>query len=181
MDTADSLPISLVNSISPGRERRAAESARAGVAQLDSLVVRPQSQRHDPDRISETASRPSIATLATASLDAASLPRNNTHRYGAHGSELSSCRFRRWSSKWRSTSILFSLDRKGPAMHACTKIPYPTIYAAALALREIRSSSERRREVGIHPCARCSAFHLTSDRSSARNRWTTAGLTAIAR
>jgi len=66
-------------------------------------------------------------------------------------------------------------------MHACTKIPYPTMYAAALALREIQSSSTRRREVGIHPCPQCAAFHLTSARSSARNRWTTLAMAAIAR
>lgn len=65
-------------------------------------------------------------------------------------------------------------------MHACTKIPYPTIYAAALALRRLRSSSNRRREVGIHPCPQCAAFHLTSAPSSARNRWTTLAMAAIA-
>ena len=47
-------------------------------------------------------------------------------------------------------------------MLACTKRPYPTAVAAALALRRIRDASPRLREVGIYPCSACRAFHLTS-------------------
>lgn len=43
---------------------------------------------------------------------------------------------------------------------------------AALVLIAIRRRHPERAEAGIHPCPTCSAFHLTSDRRSARNRWT---------
>lgn len=52
-------------------------------------------------------------------------------------------------------------------MRACPKIPYPSPAAAARALQAVRSDP-RRTEVGIHPCAACHAFHLTSDRKSAK-------------
>ena len=38
-------------------------------------------------------------------------------------------------------------------MLACTKRPYPTAVAAALALRRIQDASLRLREVGIYPCS----------------------------
>ena len=64
-------------------------------------------------------------------------------------------------------------------MLACTKRPYPTLVAAALVLRRIRDASPRRREVGIHPCSVCRAFHLTSHTSAARNRWTLEALAML--
>lgn len=57
-------------------------------------------------------------------------------------------------------------------MPACTKRQYPSVAAAALALRRIRADHPERGEVGIHPCSDCRAFHLTSDGGAARNRWT---------
>lgn len=60
-------------------------------------------------------------------------------------------------------------------MPACSKKPYANAVLARLALRRIRESSPDRGEIGIHPCASCSAFHLTSDSGSARNKWTRAG------
>ena len=64
-------------------------------------------------------------------------------------------------------------------MLACTKRPYPTAVAAALALRRIRDASPRLREVGIYPCSACRAFHLTSHTAAARNRWTLAAFTVL--
>jgi len=66
-------------------------------------------------------------------------------------------------------------------MAPCSKKRYSTSIEAALALRSIRdaAASGTRQEVGIHPCGSCSGFHLTSDRRSAKNKWTTVALAKI--
>jgi hypothetical protein len=59
-------------------------------------------------------------------------------------------------------------------MAPCSKKRYSSDLEAAVVLRAIRSksSSTCRTEVGIHPCSECHGFHLTSNRKSARNKWT---------
>jgi hypothetical protein len=59
-------------------------------------------------------------------------------------------------------------------MAPCSKKRYSSALQAAVVLRAIRSksSSTCRAEVGIHPCSECHGFHLTSDRKSAKNKWT---------
>lgn len=61
-------------------------------------------------------------------------------------------------------------------MLACNKRPYPTAVSAALVLRRLKAANPGRGEVGIHPCPACHAFHLTSSKQAARNRWTVAAL-----
>jgi hypothetical protein len=63
-------------------------------------------------------------------------------------------------------------------MRPCLKVSYPTPTAAALALLALRRNVGRD-EVAIHPCAQCHAFHLTSDRASASNRWTALGMRKV--
>jgi hypothetical protein len=63
-------------------------------------------------------------------------------------------------------------------MTPCSKKCYSTNVAAALALRAMVAAGSRN-EVGIHPCSRCHGFHLTSDKKSARNKWTVSALSKL--
>lgn len=51
-------------------------------------------------------------------------------------------------------------------MPTCPKTPLPSLYSAGRALLAVRArmldQHRDRTVVGVHPCARCSAFHLTS-------------------
>ncbi len=53
----------------------------------------------------------------------------------------------------------------------CNKVSYPSVRAALAALNAIRRDPARA-ECAIHPCAQCHAFHLTSNKSSVKNKWT---------
>lgn len=59
-------------------------------------------------------------------------------------------------------------------MSPCTKIPYPSASIAGVAMQAIqrRSPAGKRVPEGIHPCAECRGWHVTSKRGSARNKWT---------
>lgn len=51
-------------------------------------------------------------------------------------------------------------------MADCSKVSFPTELAARSALRAIvrhRRPKQSRREVAVHPCQRCGAWHLTSN------------------
>lgn len=56
----------------------------------------------------------------------------------------------------------------------CTKIPYESLSSAHAALSALKRKREGsgRTECAIHPCTEHHAFHITSDKRSARNRWT---------
>ena len=55
----------------------------------------------------------------------------------------------------------------------CSKVSYATVFAARAALQAIqrRRDAANRVECAVYPCAEHHAFHLTSNRSAARNRW----------
>ena len=59
-------------------------------------------------------------------------------------------------------------------MTECTKIPYPNPAAAKWAARQIavnyRKRGLSRVPRGIHPCAECHAWHVTSHRTNAKFR-----------
>ena len=59
-------------------------------------------------------------------------------------------------------------------MDSCSKIPYLTADIAGIAMQSIRrrSPAGKRLPEGIHPCSECRAWHVTSKRGSARNKWT---------
>ena len=63
-------------------------------------------------------------------------------------------------------------------MNDCTKIPYPTFSAAKRAGMHIIGRYRRRGKAriprGVHPCAQCHAWHLTSHRTKAKFRITVA-------
>jgi roadblock/LC7 domain-containing protein len=48
---------------------------------------------------------------------------------------------------------------------ACLKTPFPSERAARAALRAVarRRETQRRKEVAVHPCRSCGAWHLTSN------------------
>ena len=56
---------------------------------------------------------------------------------------------------------------------SCNKIPYKSLSIAQASLRALarRRGGSARVECAIYPCAEHHAFHLTSNRSAARNRW----------
>lgn len=59
-------------------------------------------------------------------------------------------------------------------MNDCTKIPYPTPAAAKRAAALIAASYRKRGVArlprGVHPCAECHAWHITSHRTNAKFR-----------
>lgn len=59
-------------------------------------------------------------------------------------------------------------------MTDCTKIPYPTpADAKRNAIRIVtryRKRGAKRFPRGVHPCARCHAWHITSHRTNAKYR-----------
>ena len=63
-------------------------------------------------------------------------------------------------------------------MAPCTKKSFSSPLRAALALRAIQATRKVsvKTEVAIYLCRSCHTFHLTSDRRSARNKWTTTSL-----
>ena len=59
-------------------------------------------------------------------------------------------------------------------MTACSKIPYPTMTAAKLALRAIQRKTAARGGTlpqGLYPCAHCHAWHLTSQPITGNPWW----------
>jgi hypothetical protein len=68
------------------------------------------------------------------------------------------------------------VSRHGAAVTTCPKTPLPSLYSAGRALlaarARMREQGRDRAVVGVHPCARCRAFHLTSDPKSANSSWT---------
>ena len=57
-------------------------------------------------------------------------------------------------------------------MQTCHKISF-TLRAAKRALIKIwASNNPTRQEIAVYPCQQCHAFHLTSDKTSASNKWT---------
>ena len=58
-------------------------------------------------------------------------------------------------------------------MTGCSKIPYPTMASASLALRAIQRKTagrDRTAPKGLYPCAHCHAWHLTSQ--PVNGKWT---------
>ncbi len=59
-------------------------------------------------------------------------------------------------------------------MIACTKIQYPTPAAAKRAAAAIAANYRKRGAArfprGVHPCAQCQAWHITSHRTTLRFR-----------
>lgn len=57
-------------------------------------------------------------------------------------------------------------------MPHCEKRPYPTPGSATRALKFLRKHGYEAL-VGIHPCKPCSAWHVTSHKTSGTKRWET--------
>lgn len=59
-------------------------------------------------------------------------------------------------------------------MPACSKIPYPNLAAAKFAAAQIAADYRRRGITrvprGVHPCAACHCWHVTSHRTKAEFR-----------
>jgi hypothetical protein len=56
----------------------------------------------------------------------------------------------------------------------CSKIPYPTMASAALALRAIQRKTAARGGTapkGLYPCAHCHCWHLTSQPITGHPWW----------
>jgi hypothetical protein len=59
-------------------------------------------------------------------------------------------------------------------MTGCSKIPYPTVLAARLAMRAIQRRTVTRGGTtpqGVYPCPACHAWHLTSQQISGKAWW----------